>query len=220
MARADELRRIRAGGPVRVPWWCLAGTALAHFALLASGAQALSDWKQGQLQPKPSDTPLALKVRYVPVPVVPPMALAAEEQPPVAATFGPTTLPSPLPEPSPPPELSEQPVAPVVEPAIYVPRALLSVGPVARTPVLLQWPPSWPLRRTYTAILKLYLDEQGRVERVEPDDEAVLPAPLFETAREAFMAAEFSPGQLNGQAVKSWMRIEVNFESEKVTAPP
>lgn len=219
MARADELRGAGASGSVRAPWWCLAGAALAHLALLASGAQALSDWKRDQLLPKPTDAPAALKVRYVAAPAVTPIAAAAEQPSPAAAISGPATVPSPLP-----PEISRepspQPAVPIVEPAIYVPRALLSVGPVARTPVLLQWPLNWPVRRSYNAILKLYLDEQGRVERVEPDGDAVLPEPLFETARQAFMATDFSPGQLNGQAVKSWMRIEVNFESEKVAAPP
>lgn len=219
MARADELKGARAGPP----WWCLAGAALVHFALLASGAQALSDWKRELLLPKPGDTPAALTVRYVAAPADLRVAPAAEQAPPVAATPGPATEatapPEPPPEPSPAP--SPEPVAvPTVEPAVYVPRALLSVGPVARTAVLLQWPPNWPLRRSYTAILRLYLDEQGRVERVEPDGDAVLPEPLFETARQAFMATDFSPGQLNGQAVKSWVRIEVSFESDKVAAPP
>jgi hypothetical protein len=86
--------------------------------------------------------------------------------------------------------------------------------------VLLQWPPNWPLRRTYTAVLKLYLDESGRVERVEPDGDAVLPEPLFESARDAFLAAEFSAGQLNGQAVKSWIRVEVSFETGDRPGPP
>lgn len=219
MARADELRDAGAGGSVRVPWWCLAGAALAHLALLASGAQALSNWKRDQLLSKAIDAPAALKVRYVAAPAAMPMASAPEQPSPAAAISGPATVPSPL-SPELPLEPSPQPAVPMVEPAVYMPRALLSVGPVPRTPVLLQWPLNWPVRRSYTAILKLYLDEQGRVERVEPDGDAVLPEPLFETARQAFMATDFSPGQLNGQAVKSWTRIEVNFESEKVAAPP
>jgi hypothetical protein len=101
-----------------------------------------------------------------------------------------------------------------VEPAIYVPRALLSVAPVARGPVHLLWPQNWPLKASYTAILKLYLDEQGRVERVELDGGATLPEPLFESARQAFVSAGFAPGELDGRAVKSWIRVEVSFESE------
>lgn len=85
---------------------------------------------------------------------------------------------------------------------------------------MLQWPANWPLRRSYSAVLKLYLDEQGRVERVEPDGDGVLPGPLFESARQAFMAADFKPGEVNGQVVKSWMRVEVNFEAGDVQSPP
>ena len=74
----------------------------------------------------------------------------------------------------------------VFEPAVYVPRALLTVGPVARAPVLLDWPANWLARGTYRGVLKLYLDEQGRVERVEADDDTALPGPLFDVARAAF----------------------------------
>lgn len=219
MARADELRTRRAGGAVKAPWWCLAGATLAHLALLASGAQALNDWKLELLLSRAADTPAALKVRVVAEPAAGP-AVPAEEPPlPVTAAPGPVAQPSP-PELAAEPAPAPQAAPPVAEPPVYVPRALLSVGPVARTPVLLQWPSNWPMRRSYTAVLRLYLDEQGRVERVEPDGDASLPEPLFETARQAFMAADFSPGLLNGQAVKSWVRIEVNFESSKLATPP
>jgi hypothetical protein len=217
MARADELRGGRTGGPVQAPWWCLAGAALAHLALLASGAQALNDWKRELLLSRSTGVPTALKVRVVAEPAALPTAPAEEKPLPAAATSGP--LPSP-PELAAGPGPTPQAAPPIVEPPVYVPRALLSVGPVARTPVLLQWPSNWPMRRSYTAVLRLYLDEQGRVERVEPDGDAALPEPLFEAAQQAFMAADFSPGLLNGQAVKSWVRIEVNFESNKVAAPP
>ncbi len=203
--------------PARAPWWCLAGAALAHLALLASGAQALDDWKRELLQARPADAPAALKVRVVAEPAA--VTAVPVEEPPSLADTNPVPAPAPVP-PEPAPAPSPPPQVPVVEPPVYVPRALLSVGPVARTPVLLQWPPNWPVRRSYTAILRLYLDEQGKVERVEPDGDAALPEALFETARQAFMATDFSPGQLNGQAVRSWVRIEVNFESGKAGAPP
>lgn len=216
MARADELTATRPGDLLRLPWWCLAGAVLVHLALLASGAQALGDWKRSQALPKPSDTPSALKVRYVAAPAVAPAAVAAALPRPLAR-WGLAAAPVP-------PVLAPEPVllpeVPVIEPAVYVPRALLTEAPAVRAPVLLQWPPNWLIQQSYTAILKLYLDEQGRVERVEPDGDAALPGPLLETAREAFLAADFTPGQLNGRAVKSWMRIEVTFESGGVAAPP
>ncbi|RYG39157.1 MAG: hypothetical protein EON93_00475 [Burkholderiales bacterium] len=111
--------------------------------------------------------------------------------------------------------VAEEPVADAstVGPPVYVPRALLSVAPVARTPVVLEWPAISLPENSYSGILKLYLDEHGRVERVEPDAEAVLPAPLYEAAKQAFLATEFTPGQLNGQVVRSRIRVEVNFEA-------
>ncbi len=229
MARADELTTAkRAAGPARVPWWCLTGAALAHLALLATGAQALSDWKRQQLLSKAVDTPVALKVRVMAEPADVPPGLTVEQplaaDPAPVAALAPSEAPASGPVAERPPDAqasspAPQPVAPAFEPAVYVPRSLLSVGPVARTPVLLQWPATWPLRRSYTAILRLYLDEEGRVDRVEPDGDAVLPDALFETARQAFMAADFSPGQVDGRAVKSWVRIEVSFESGTPVAP-
>lgn len=212
MARTDELsglhprrqrRRILSG--------CLAGAALAHLALLGLGSGALRQGQRDRLPARPVSTPAAVKVRHLSAPAAAaPLALAAASAP--AA--------SPAPPSEPATSTSDPAAASAVEPAVYVPRGLLSVAPVARTPVLLQWPPNWPLRQTYTAVLKLYLDEQGRVERVEPDGDAVLPGPLFESARLAFMAADFTPGQLNGQAVKSWFRIEVSFETAAAPVPP
>jgi len=209
MARADELKE----DPARPPWWCLGAAALFHAVLLGISADAVDAWRRDQPPPRPASTPAAVKVRHLGTPAeaaaatqAPPPAPAAEESPTVAT------------EPTPPPASAEPSVA--VDPGFYVPRALLTVAPVVRTPVLLQWPANWPLRNSYTAVLKLYLDERGRVDRVEPDGDAVLPGPLFESARQAFLAAEFKPGELDGQAVKSWVRIEVNFETADAPSTP
>lgn len=190
---------------------CLGSAALAHLALLGwIGPETFLSWQQERLRAPRAAAPVAVRVRQLT------SAAAAEPAPPAPAP-GPASAPDrplePMPQPTPAPAV---PVSADVEPPVYVPRALLSVAPVARAPVLLEWPPNWPLRNSYKAILKLYLDEQGRVERVEPDGDAVLPGPLFEAARQAFVATGFTPGQLNGQAVKSWVRVEVSFE----TGPP
>lgn len=194
--------------------WCLAGAVVAHLALLVLGMGAMREWQRDRLPTRPVSTPAALKVRHLAsAGAVGPQAVAAQEAMPVqGAASGPTRDAEPVTQP-------QSPAAPVVEPAIYVPRALLSVAPAARAPVLLQWPPNWPLRQSYTAVLKLYVDEQGRVERVEPDGDEVLPGPLLESARQAFLAADFTAGQLNGQAVKSWMRVEVSFEASSLPVP-
>ncbi|HEY8878141.1 MAG TPA: hypothetical protein VIN03_11285 [Roseateles sp.] len=184
---------------------------LVHVAMLGLGVHAVRQWQREHPPSRPPDTPAAFKVRHLIAPAGVPPATETDEPPPASAE-------APGPETQPPPP--GPPAVGVVEPTFYVPRAQLSVAPVPRAPVLLQWPDNWPVQKSYSAVLKLYLDEQGRVERVEPDGDAVLPTPLLETARQAFLAASFTPGELNGQAVKSWMRIEVNFETGKIPAPP
>lgn len=194
--------------------WCLSGVVLAHLALLGLGQGTLREGQRERLAARPVSTPAAVKVRHLTSgPAAAPQAPALEEAVPAGGAASAPALP-------PEPPQAQALAAPAVEPAVYVPRALLSVAPVARVPVLLQWPANWPFKQSYVAVVKLYLDEQGRVERVEPDGETLLPGPLFESARQAFMAAEFTAGQLNGQAVKSWIRVEVSFESAPLPAPP
>ena len=72
--------------------------------------------------------------------------------------------------------------------------------------------PALALAPTGRVVLRLYVDESGRVDRiaVESGD----PTGAFEqAAREAFGAARFRPGRKAGVAVKSLLRIEVNFGS-------
>lgn len=198
-----------------LPGWCVAAALLLHLALLVSGAQALGDWKREHLLPRPTLTPSTLNVRSVvaqaaasPTPEAPRRVLSTPTSEAAVMPLQPVELAQPAPP------------GPIFEPAVYVPRALLTVAPVARAPVLLDWPANWLTRGAYRGVLKLYLDEQGRVERVEPDEDMALPGQLFETAREAFMAASFSPGELNGQAVKTVMRVEVEFDDGERALPP
>jgi hypothetical protein len=46
-----------------------------------------------------------------------------------------------------------------------------------------------------------------------------LPGILSAAVRDAFLAARFSPGELDGRAVRSRLRIEVTFDSRKQPAP-
>lgn len=210
MAGTDELK---VRGPRSPAWaWCLTVVVLAHAALLPLGSDLMRGWQRERLAPRPPGAPVALQVRRVP-------ASAAAAQPQAA----PAEVPAPAAREAasgPGPQSAPPAAPPPAEPPVYVPRALLSVAPVARAPVLLQWPANWPFRRSYTAVLRLYLDEGGRVVRVEPDGEDRLPGPLFDSAREAFLAATFTPGQVQGQAVRSWMRVEVSFEADLPSSPP
>lgn len=101
----------------------------------------------------------------------------------------------------------------------YVPRELLSQGPVAQGVVLLQWPPQAPLSGSFRGQLRLFIDEQGVVRRVEAADEG-LPDLLFEAARLAFQDTRFSPGELQGQVVRSVIRVEVSFENGPMNMTP
>ena len=93
----------------------------------------------------------------------------------------------------------------------YVPRPLLTVPPVARTPVIFAAPEGEMFRGRHVGILSLFIDEHGQVQRIEADAGS-LPEDLEQAAREAFMAAQFAPGEINGRAVKSRVRVEVVFD--------
>lgn len=62
------------------------------------------------------------------------------------------------------------------------------------------------------AILVLFISETGRIDRVEIESSEVSETLIREVARE-FNAAHFQPAQIDGNAVKSRMRIEVLIRS-------
>lgn len=84
------------------------------------------------------------------------------------------------------------------------------------------WPPGLPVMGVRSAIFTLFIDELGRVTDIVPDGHTLSPV-MEEVARNAFLAATFRPALLNGKAVKSIKRIEVEFEflpmPESVEAP-
>ena len=94
----------------------------------------------------------------------------------------------------------------------YVPRPLLSVAPVAQAPVTLIAPPGDTRMARHVGILSLFIDEEGRVQHIAAN-EPVLPPAFEQAAREAFMAARFTPGEVDGLPVKSRVRVEVVFDS-------
>lgn len=72
----------------------------------------------------------------------------------------------------------------------------------------------------FRAALTLFIEHDGRVSRVrlEPDADAAdggsLPPVLEDSARQAFLASPFEPGELGGRAVRSRLRIEVEFRDD------
>ena len=94
----------------------------------------------------------------------------------------------------------------------YIPRPMLSVVPVVQTPVLLVAPAGETQIARHVGILSLFIDEEGVVRRIAAGEPRLPPA-FEQAAREAFMAARFAPGQVDGQLVKSRVRVEVVFDN-------
>jgi hypothetical protein len=94
----------------------------------------------------------------------------------------------------------------------FVPRSELSIPPFPSTPIVLESPEGDGSLSRYLGVLSLFIDEQGRVEHISAD-EPYLPPAFEAAARHAFMTAQFSPGQIDGRAVKSRQRVEVVFDS-------
>ena len=101
--------------------------------------------------------------------------------------------------------------------ADYFPRAMLSLAPTPVDPVVIDYPVIAKDSGHYTSELTLFIDETGRVARVRVDGPA-LPAALEEAARAAFVNAGFRPGQVQGRAVKSQIRVEVVFDNRPPSA--
>jgi hypothetical protein len=99
----------------------------------------------------------------------------------------------------------------------YLPRPLLTVAPRADAPVVIPVPPGPVEVGQRVGVLVLYIDEQGRVRRIEAEP-PLLPPAMERAAREAFAAARFSPGEVGGQVVKSRIRVEVTFDAESLPA--
>jgi protein TonB len=96
--------------------------------------------------------------------------------------------------------------------AEYIPRPQLSIAPIPRVPILIAPPQGDKEVARRVIVLSLYIDESGHVRHIEADDDGQPPA-YVEAARNAFLAATFSPGQLAGQQVKSRTRVEVVFDN-------
>lgn len=100
---------------------------------------------------------------------------------------------------------------------LYAPRSALSLAPRPTAALVVPFPPVGVPDGQYSAVLALFIDETGQVQRVRVESQG-LPAALEEEARRTFMAARFSPGEIGGQPVKSVLRIEVAFESRTPAA--
>ncbi|MDX1376747.1 MAG: TonB family protein, partial [Burkholderiales bacterium] len=78
--------------------------------------------------------------------------------------------------------------------------------------------PAYPARAARenvsgTAIVGLYIDADGAVERVEVERATPAGYGFGESAAEAFRAARFSPAMKSGKRVRALMRVEVSFDA-------
>jgi periplasmic protein TonB len=96
----------------------------------------------------------------------------------------------------------------------YFPRSMLSIAPRAAAGVSVLFPDGVDGVVHLVARVELFIDEQGIVQRVVALD--ALP-PIFEDAvRSTFSRTRFTPGKIDGMAVRSRIRIEVSFDSDRV----
>jgi len=78
--------------------------------------------------------------------------------------------------------------------------------------VKLPFPDELNTRTRHTGVLALFIDELGVVRRVRAEGDA-LPPVLEAVATQAFLDARFKPGEVQGQPVRSLIRVEVVFDN-------
>jgi len=100
-------------------------------------------------------------------------------------------------------------------PLDYVPREFLSVAPAHLSAIEVPFPDSVTGELKIDVQLALFIDESGVVQRVRVESTGLPPA-LEDAAAAAFRQARFTPGQVDGQAVRSLIKVAVTFESQAV----
>jgi len=95
----------------------------------------------------------------------------------------------------------------------YLPRGMLSRAPAPQSSIEIPFPPEIDNEVHLTAALSLFIDETGVVQQVRIDS-PILPPPMEEAARTAFLRARFSPGEVEGRPVRSLVRVEVTFDAD------
>lgn len=117
------------------------------------------------------------------------------------------------------PAAAEPPRALLPQPHYYLTREL-DVRPGIMTRVQPEYPEAAARRfLSGKVMLRLYIEENGAVERVEILA-AEPPGYFEESARRAFDAARFTPGIKDGRAVRVQMTLEVSFESPSAPSSP
>jgi hypothetical protein len=136
---------------------------------------------------------------------------AAEPQPPATTSPAAPSPPASAAVPVVAAPVAAESAAPAAEPEWW-PREQLDSGPQPRQPVLVDTARAGGVLPAGSNAL-LYVDEQGRVERVEFGG-TPLPAPAEQALRAAFEATPFEPGQRGGKPVRAKVRVAVDLVLE------
>jgi len=185
------------------PAWCLALAVAGHAALAAA---LLSGTSEPRWQGSP--------VRAVQVRLLAPASPAGRSGAPGPARDGAQA------------QATHQPAGVAAKPGavgtatvataepVYLPRDVLTVPPKPISPVVIDYPTFDGEADHYTGEFDLLIDDSGgvvRVVRATPD----LPGILGNAVCAAFLGARLAPGEVEGRAVRSRIRIEVTFDSRR-----
>lgn len=193
------------------------GSALATLVLhIIPLALIWAQWQQWRLDSAAAPRVGAIEVRFYPQVQASPLVNVTPED--ENSSVGPsvTTEARGIPVPDSAPDLPEvnesQIVVSLPGPASYLNASELDVRPQPTTPLAIPFPDATLPEEMVTAVLVLYIGLDGKVDKVEVMD-STLP-PLFEqVARESFINAVMHPGMKDGKAVRSSMKVMVEFES-------
>jgi TonB family protein len=117
------------------------------------------------------------------------------------------------------PATTQAPATPAVADSRHYPSNELDVRPG----IMVRVNPAYPERAAREnvsgkAVVRLYIDVNGAVERVEVERAAPAGYGFEDAAASAFRSARFSPAMKGGKRVRAEMRIEVSFDAP--TAQP
>lgn len=219
---------------------CTTGSVALHLGLLSIGPVG-SPGSAGMGAAASVNRTSSVQVRTAPSPA--PTALAASTAP--SDTTQPTTASESAPASAPasasaPPSRAAAPALTAVADGLdleqlpptgagpvdaadqaYWPRSLLTRPPTPQQSIDLLYPALAPSGR-FRAVLTLFIDEQGVVQRVRIDeaDDSGLPPVLEDAARQTFLRSSFTPGEIDGRPIRSRLRIEVEYATESLQDSP
>jgi hypothetical protein len=99
-------------------------------------------------------------------------------------------------------------------PVDYFPRDRLSVVPQVLTNVDVPFPAEVSGLVDLKVQITVFIDEYGTVRRVRVDS-AAIPSPFAGAVLDTFLNARFKPGEVEGVAVRSQIRLEVEFRANR-----